>query len=73
MIDLIEKKKIWLSSPHMGGAERKYVKDAFDTNWIAPAGPHILNFENTSLTSDINSFIIFFENYSTLKWMKFSC
>ena len=45
MIDLIEKKKIWLSSPHMGGAERKYVKDAFDTNWIAPAGPHILNFE----------------------------
>jgi len=45
MIDLIEKKKIWLSSPHMGGAERKYVKDAFNTNWIAPAGPHILNFE----------------------------
>jgi len=29
----------------MGGAEQKYVKEAFDTNWIAPAGPHISNFE----------------------------
>ena len=30
----------------MGGAEQKYVKEAFDTNWIAPAGPHITDFEN---------------------------
>lgn len=30
----------------MGGAEQKYVKEAFDTNWIAPAGPHIIDFEN---------------------------
>ena len=29
----------------MGGAEQKYVKEAFDTNWIAPAGPHITAFE----------------------------
>ena len=29
----------------MGGNEKKYVKDAFDTNWIAPVGPHISSFE----------------------------
>ncbi|WP_435415580.1 aminotransferase class I/II-fold pyridoxal phosphate-dependent enzyme [Polaribacter aestuariivivens] len=37
--------KIWLSSPHMGGNEQKYVKEAFDTNWIAPLGPHVNGFE----------------------------
>lgn len=40
-----EKKKIWLSSPHMGGREREFVKDAFDTNWVAPLGPHVNGFE----------------------------
>ncbi len=39
-------KKIWLSSPHMGGKEQVYVKEAFDTNWIAPLGPHVDGFEN---------------------------
>ncbi len=38
-------KKIWLSSPHMGGKERLYVQEAFDTNWIAPLGPHVDGFE----------------------------
>lgn len=37
--------KIWLSSPHMGGEELNYVHDAFDTNWIAPLGPHVNGFE----------------------------
>lgn len=37
--------KIWLSSPHMGGAEQKYVAEAFDTNWIAPLGPNVNGFE----------------------------
>lgn len=37
--------KIWLSSPHMGGKERGYVNEAFDTNWIAPLGPHVDGFE----------------------------
>lgn len=37
--------KIWLSSPHMGGNEQAYVKEAFDTNWIAPLGPHVDGFE----------------------------
>ncbi len=40
------KSKIWLSSPHMGGSEEKYVKEAFDTNWVAPLGPNVNGFEN---------------------------
>ncbi|UII79901.1 DegT/DnrJ/EryC1/StrS aminotransferase family protein [Flagellimonas sp. CMM7] len=38
-------KKIWLSSPHMGGAEQIYVDNAFATNWIAPLGPNVNGFE----------------------------
>jgi len=38
-------KKIWLSSPHMGGKEFSYVQTAFDTNWIAPLGPNVDGFE----------------------------
>lgn len=37
--------KIWLSSPHMGGTEQNYIKEAFDTNWIAPLGPNVTGFE----------------------------
>ncbi|QWB95454.1 aminotransferase class I/II-fold pyridoxal phosphate-dependent enzyme [Mycoplasmatota bacterium] len=42
------KEKIFLSSPHMSeeGFEKTYVQDAFDTNWIAPLGPNVTNFEN---------------------------
>jgi dTDP-4-amino-4,6-dideoxygalactose transaminase len=39
--------KIWLSSPHMGGTEKKYVWDAFDTNWVAPLGPNVDAFEES--------------------------
>lgn len=39
-------KRILLSPPHMGGAESTYVAQAFQDNWIAPAGPHIDLFEN---------------------------
>jgi dTDP-4-amino-4,6-dideoxygalactose transaminase len=37
--------KIWLSSPHMGGNEQKYVHEAFDSNWIAPLGPNLVQFQ----------------------------
>ncbi len=37
--------KIWLSSPHMGGGEQKYIQEAFETNWIAPLGPNVNGFE----------------------------
>jgi dTDP-4-amino-4,6-dideoxygalactose transaminase len=39
------KQKIWLSSPHIGENELKYVIDAFETNWIAPLGPNVNAFE----------------------------
>lgn len=37
--------KIWLSSPHMGGTEQKYVQEAFDSNWVAPLGPNVNGLE----------------------------
>ncbi|MDL1914034.1 MAG: aminotransferase class I/II-fold pyridoxal phosphate-dependent enzyme [Bergeyella sp.] len=33
--------KIWLSSPHMGGSEMKYINEAFDNNWVAPLGSNV--------------------------------
>ena len=38
--------RIYLSPPHMGGNEQKYVKEAFDTNWVAPLGNNVNEFEN---------------------------
>jgi pyridoxal phosphate-dependent aminotransferase EpsN len=37
--------RIYLSPPHLGGAEFDLVKDAFESNWIAPLGPHVDAFE----------------------------
>ena len=39
--------KIWLSSPHMSdeGYEMEFVKEAFESNWIAPLGPNVNEFE----------------------------
>ena len=37
--------KIWLSSPHMGGTEMKYVQEAYDINWVAPLGPNVNGLE----------------------------
>ena len=37
---------IFLSPPHLGSEERRYVKEAFDTNWIAPVGPNVDHFEH---------------------------
>ncbi len=38
-------KPILLSTPHIGSQELAFVKQAFDTNWIAPVGPHVDAFE----------------------------
>lgn len=37
--------RIWLSCPHMGAEEFAFVREAFETNWIAPVGPHLEGFE----------------------------
>lgn len=42
---IMSNSKIWLSSPHMGGSENKYIQAAFDSNWIAPAGSNLVFFE----------------------------
>ena len=40
-----KQEKIYLASPHMGGEEMKYIQEAFDTNWIAPLGKNVNQFE----------------------------
>ena len=37
--------KIWISPPHMGGSEQKFVQKAFETNWIASEGSNLVGFE----------------------------
>lgn len=39
------KDRVYLSPPHMSGLELDRVGEAFDTNWIAPLGPHVDAFE----------------------------
>lgn len=41
----MQNKRIYLSSPTMHGEEQKFVKEAFDTNWVAPLGPNVDAFE----------------------------
>lgn len=58
-----ERKTIYLCLAHMSeeGYEQKYVKEAFDTNWVVPMGPNVNAFEkdletfvNTNPTNDTN-------------------
>jgi len=37
--------RIYLSPPHIGAEERRHVDEAFATNWVSPAGPHLAAFE----------------------------
>lgn len=38
-------KRIWLSLAQMGGEEQRFIKEAFDTNWVVPLGPNVNGFE----------------------------
>ena len=38
-------KRIYLCLAHMSGQEQKYIKEAFDTNWVVPLGPNVNAFE----------------------------
>lgn len=40
-------KKIWLASPTMHGEEQKYVKEAFDTNWVSTVGANLEHLEKS--------------------------
>lgn len=41
----MDRKRIYLSSPTMHGEEQEFIKEAFDTNWVAPLGPNVNAFE----------------------------
>ena len=49
----MQQKRIFLSPPHMTGKEMEYIQDAFDSNWIAPLGPHVDAFEKENFSSEI--------------------
>ena len=44
---MAERKRIYLCLAHMSedGMEQKYIKEAFDTNWVVPLGPNVNGFE----------------------------
>ena len=44
---MVERKRIYLCLAHMSeaGLEQKYIKEAFDTNWVVPLGPNVNGFE----------------------------
>jgi len=45
MLQITNKSRIYLSSPHMSGHEINYIQEAFETNWVAPLGPNVDAFE----------------------------
>ena len=44
--------RIYLCLAHMSGEEQKYIKEAFDTNWVVPLGPNVNAFEE-----ELSSFV----------------
>jgi dTDP-4-amino-4,6-dideoxygalactose transaminase len=48
----MNKSKIWLSSPHMGGTEQNFINQAFEENWVAPLGSNVYGLE-----SDIETYL----------------
>ena len=44
-------KKVWLSSPTMHGEEQKFIQEAFDTNWVAPLGKNVNEFEKETMAN----------------------
>ena len=50
----MERKRIYLCLAHMSdeGMEQKYIKEAFDTNWVVPLGPNVNGFEK-----DLETFV----------------
>lgn len=41
----MDRKRIFLASPTIHGDEQRFVQEAFDTNWVAPLGPNVNEFE----------------------------
>ncbi len=43
---MVNDEKIWLSTPTTHTEEQEFIKEAFDTNWVAPLGKNVTEFEN---------------------------
>ena len=41
----MKKKRIYLSLAQMGGHEKTFINEAFNTNWVVPLGPNVDGFE----------------------------
>ena len=56
---MAERKRIYLCLAHMSetGMEQKYIKEAFDTNWVVPLGPNVDGFEE-----DLKTFVTQMDN-----------
>ena len=48
----MSRNRIYLCLAHMSGEEQKYIKEAFDTNWVVPLGPNVNGFE-----ADLEAFV----------------
>lgn len=48
----MDRKRIYLCLAHMSGEEQKFIREAFDTNWVVPLGPNVDAFE-----ADLEAFV----------------
>lgn len=55
--------RINLCLAHMSGQEQKYIKEAFDTNWVVPLGPNVNGFEE-----DLKQFVESNPNGEKMSW-----
>lgn len=55
--------RIYLCLAHMSGQEQKYIKEAFDTNWVVPLGPNVNGFEE-----DLKQFVESNPNGEKMSW-----
>ena len=58
-------KRIYLCLAHMSGQEQKYIKEAFDTNWVVPLGPNVNGFEE-----DLKRFVESGTDGDIMDWAK---
>ena len=58
-------KRIYLCLAHMSGQEQKYIKEAFDTNWVVPLGPNVNGFEE-----DLKQFVESGADGDIMDWAK---
>ena len=58
-------KRIYLCLAHMSGQEQKYIKEAFDTNWVVPLGPNVNGFEE-----DLKQFVESGIDGNIMDWAK---